>query len=822
MSVKIKSINLKNFRGAKNPVLLETKREESVLLYGDNGTGKSSFLDGIEWFLRDSVSHLSGEEIKKHEGLRFNLSNNEDESFVEIEFSNEIKNKKNINVKKDKLNTSFQSSGDDFDNLVSELCNEKLWIRNNELIDFILNTKKNRLADISSIVGYEEVSKINEVLKKSANDIERTIRDQRFGDREARIKALFIRNLGEAIHDKEQFYSVVSNQIRCLSPKAEEEINSEESFNRVIGILSQGADPEELKYRTSLENLKNKMEQQVEDRRSLVGKIEEYLSQARDLKNNLSTLRDLSFFNLYKEAKKILENNPQDECPLCESEVKKELLLKKISKNIEKLKQVNKKNDSFQGLKDELLRALNLYEDKVKELLQSVDGIKRKLFPTGQEKDVRLGKSSFDQKIKNVLSKINTSREEVKKDSVEEVRLEDIDISIESLNEPSDQIMPIVNRAIESEDSKSNSSKTELIVKIIQSKERLNELLSLQREKKLFEAQRDTLKEISTKFNSQQRQEMEKFLTEISNNLNSFYSFMSDREQVNDIKLQSIEKNGEFLGIGLELHFYGEQTGSAKKYLSESRINCLGLSLFLSSVILFNKKSKFFILDDVISSFDKPHRLRFGQLLREQFANYQMFILTHEREWFDLFAPQVKQVGWQVQETTWNRNDGIRIRMPLITVQSQIEDKISKSDPVGSGNLLRQYTENILKKINHNLEIKMPFRFNETNEKRTLSELFNNFRSGIKKKSDIIKENKEVADRLGTAINLLNDSSHDRRYREDLSDFKTTYEDIESLKNIFYCQYCDKFVSIKNKLKENDEKLISCKCNKKKVSWKYE
>ena len=50
-SMKIKSIKIKNFRGAKEEVALESNRGRSVLLYGDNGSGKSSFLDAVEWFV---------------------------------------------------------------------------------------------------------------------------------------------------------------------------------------------------------------------------------------------------------------------------------------------------------------------------------------------------------------------------------------------------------------------------------------------------------------------------------------------------------------------------------------------------------------------------------------------------------------------------------------------------------------------------------------------------------------------------------------------------------------------------------------------------
>ena len=121
----------------------------------------------------------------------------------------------------------------------------------------------------------------------------------------------------------------------------------------------------------------------------------------------------------------------------------------------------------------------------------------------------------------------------------------------------------------------------------------------------------------------------------------------------------------------MRLNFQGEKTSSSRTYLSESRLNCLGLSFFLSSVKLFNKSAKFFILDDVISSFDKHHRLKFANLLIEQFDDYQILLLTHEKEWFNHIAPLVKKKNWQIQETKWRKDRGIEIEIPLISLKQK-------------------------------------------------------------------------------------------------------------------------------------------------------
>ena len=59
--MRIKSIRLAWFRGAADPVSLEPNCK-SMVVYGANGSGKSSFVDAVEYVLKDSkIGHLNHE-----------------------------------------------------------------------------------------------------------------------------------------------------------------------------------------------------------------------------------------------------------------------------------------------------------------------------------------------------------------------------------------------------------------------------------------------------------------------------------------------------------------------------------------------------------------------------------------------------------------------------------------------------------------------------------------------------------------------------------------------------------------------------------------
>lgn len=65
--MRIEAIEISWFRGAADPVALDLK-SKSVLVYGENGSGKSSFIDAVEYALRDGkIGHLSHEYSGKHQ-----------------------------------------------------------------------------------------------------------------------------------------------------------------------------------------------------------------------------------------------------------------------------------------------------------------------------------------------------------------------------------------------------------------------------------------------------------------------------------------------------------------------------------------------------------------------------------------------------------------------------------------------------------------------------------------------------------------------------------------------------------------------------------
>jgi len=809
--MKIKNIGIKGLRGVRESINLSLNSSQSILLYGDNGSGKSSITDAIEWFFYDQIEHLSKGEIgrKGIPALRNVFLPDDQDGYVELRFTDsKINSLKRIFLNRSKLESEYSNTSTEFQDYIKESQKENLILRYKDLLKFILYTPGERVKEISDIIGFSKVTKIKAILKKAVNNLSKEIKTKNIGNQISTKQAFILEQIGQNINTEEQYFSAIKELIVPLNLPVE--IKDDQSIEKVLELIKKPEDEKairlQMSYQKVVETLNN-MDTLLENIRS---SYKSFYDKYQGIRTDVDKFRSISLENLLSEGLDILEKNlfEDDRCPLCLQAKNREELMEELRRRIEELSAFKKEKEEIEEEKETTQRMLQSFITQIdtalnEESLSITENteIKRKI---EQMKDSLVGDMEALAKV------VIPSHEEIKKPE----QTLTIDFSVVQ-----DVISTLKEKMEKITSAKKDDQKFSISQKIVLVRQAYKEIRSLKKEAEVLEKQLQSMQLIYDEFTKKQKVAIASFLKAISTDINEFYLFMNISEEVDEIELIPVEKDDELVGITIQCKFHGEMVSPPEKYLSESHLNCLGICLFLASVKAFNKVNRFFVLDDVISSFDTAHRLRFASLLKEKFADYQIFLFTHEKHWYEYVASVVKGQNWFITEIHMDNNGIVYLKMPTSDLKYRIEQKFEKSDSYDLGNMIRRYLERLLKEICFELEVKVKFLFNEQNEKRMPGELLSELRSHLRKKIPEIKD-APVLDRLSDSKFIGNRTSHDSSFTESISDLKAFYKDVIELENLFTCdnEGCRKKIS--KRYYDPVEKLIRCKCGRKKYGWK--
>lgn len=808
MTTKIKNITIEGIRGIRDTISLPLN-EKSVLLYGDNGTGKSSISDAIEWFFTDKVSHLSGSEIDLKEALRNSFQDDSSTSSISILFSrNIIDATKNLSIKRGKLTTNISNTSNDFLKYYFSSQSENLLLRYQFLRDFIDQTKGEKLTYLSNIIGFSEVTKTKDILRKAFNSIKSEIKTQNFEAQINNEKQTLIAKIGAAVSQENNLFEKINEIIESL--KTGITVNSVEDIDKILNHIKKPANTKQLTELQFLESTNKALSTLKDEILFIDEEYQKYFTEFNKIAGDVQSIMQTFLAELLKSGETVITRkfHKEDSCPLCLQQKNLEELKTDIQRRLKEIEESSKKKATFDTAKKTVA-------DIVIERLKRLELIVNNTLLDEPENE------SIKEAINNLKNKLTEYQKVANEKVTSGNKLPTNDTLI--LTKSDFKIEEQISKRFEAiQTAIKNDKSTELYANISAAKDAFLKIKRFEKDKSKLEHQKNSLELIYNEFVKRQKEGLESFINTFSTYINDFYQYMNPDEQFHEIRIITIGEDDELNGITIEYKYSDDWVSPPQKYFSESHLNCFGISFFLASVIAFNKENKFIVLDDVISSFDSTHRKRFADLLFEKFANYQFIVLTHELEWFSYVQQLAKRKGWLIGEIKWTEAKGAHLEEKPDDLKELIERELANSSIETLGNPIRKYLEAKLKDICLNLDVKVSFRLNDMNEKRMPDELLNELKSKIDKNGgQDIKAKIPVIDRVANSSLLGNLLSHDNPFNPKLGDIKAFWADIKELETIFYCQEqtCKRpKVSIRNY--DNVAKKIRCGCDKTKYDWK--
>ena len=115
--------------------------------------------------------------------------------------------------------------------------------------------------------------------------------------------------------------------------------------------------------------------------------------------------------------------------------------------------------------------------------------------------------------------------------------------------------------------------------------------------------------------------------------------------------------------IFLKVEFFDTDIPSHHRFLNEAKLSAIAIAIYLSSVLLQPESDlKILALDDVLIGLDMSNRLPVLDILDEYFPDYQIFLTTYDKAWYEIVKQRTaRDGGWKAVEFYFSQTDEYEI-----------------------------------------------------------------------------------------------------------------------------------------------------------------
>ena len=685
---------------------------KSLVVYGQNGAGKSSFIDGIEYATHSGkVTHLSHEYSGAKHVLSIRNTHAPKATSSSVRFKLNDGTSYEVTIKPD---GSWSGSGDAAPH-VTDWDYQRTVLRQDEVAQFIHGTKGAKYSALLPLIGLGELETTATNLKHLAKSVntEAAVADLKAGLDQlktknakvfgaataeeilAKLHRLFAKYCAdnEAETDEEQTTQLLAAIDKRMSALTIEQVIHARLL-QVAGV-DMGALVQALRSATS--KLVNSGELFLVEKLDVLGAASRFVKQVTDL--------DVV------------------SCPACGKDIVVEDFKEHITEEQSRLDALQKDYEALKNQRVLLCDALALVKGNIalKEL---------QLWREEQSKGGLTDSLAF---IGDLV--IQSLREQCTEEDL---------LAIEA------HITPLIAAAKKSSETAPTSVKE--LVDAKTEVELISELLASRTWRNTLKAAKDLLAMLAIveqEVRDEIRRRTEAVIKQITNDVKELWKLLHPSSAIEDVHLYMPEDTDKAIDIGLKFH--GVEQASPRLTLSEGYRNGLGLCIFLAMAMADNAKDDPLFLDDVVVSFDREHRGMIADILASKFSERQVIVLTHDRDWYSELKLQLTSGKWQ-----------FKMLLPFVSPVAGISWSHSTSDfsdarahlphrPDSAANDARKIMDVSCAVIAEKLELMMPYRRGDRNDVRQAHQFLEQILSEGKTKLKRSNGGQHVADSVGLA-----------------------------------------------------------------------
>ena len=696
--MKVTNINLSWFRGAADSASFNTELK-NIVIYGANGSGKSSFCDAIEYLImKGKIDHLRHEYsgVRQEKGVRNTHAPQDVPSVISVDFEGDI----NIGATIDEYGSPvFTSNPSGFIDFVQSWNIEQLILRQDEVARFVLKPKGDKYSALLPLLGLQSLEQaasnldtLNKYIFERSNLVAKTERLRLLKDEalkylpEISEKTVLeiLSKLAER-HIAGEKPAKLSELITTLTESISKSVDSLEPAITRYTLLSQIRD----------ENLLDKIDVAINTHNKIVGRLDAFLDSRIEILQNAE-----GWLN------KLDKLEGEINCPACGRPIPIEDFAGHVRSELKDLEELASSRSTARSAQSTLRGSL----EKVKgflanEALSSWPAV---------ETDRKLNEATSE------LSKLDLSTWQ------DEYPAEDI-IKVSTL-------VPVILTRIKPILDAASPSNKELFndLRIVEASGNINEIQNLEKEVNRVRRITEYLTLGKNAIRSHIKARTEEIITQISGDIQNLWGKLHPGEPIEDVKLY-IPSDAD-RAIDVCLKFFGVEQPSPRLTLSEGHRNSLGLCIFLALSRCGDGETRPIFLDDVVSSWDREHRGMLTGILNEGLGDRQILLFTHDREWFHELRTILPTASWKfLVLKPWSS--------PSIGLQwSESQDTLDDAKiligqyPEAAGNRVRAIMDTQLAIIAERLQIVMPYKRGDRNDHRTCIEFCEKIISNGKKR----------------------------------------------------------------------------------------
>ena len=662
MTDRIRRLKIDSFRGTTQPLDMEFDDSKPVvLIFGENGTGKSTIVDAIESVSAGSTTFLNNWKLgkgKRKENYIPALGKKFSDVGISLEFGS--------NTYAAELTTRGLKLCDTANRPDTKV------LRRKSLQAFMDADPAQRYKEVDAFLDIPQVQASEASLREALREAQRPY-------------DLAVSANSQALENLQGLWEAEG------SPGTERQYNAEawartqatvstEQLTLRLAKLKDGASHSEALL-AQAESV-TAAQLQLDQSQQRLEQAEQQLAAAESSENQSSA----ELVTLLEDAKTYLNKTPDTLCPVCEeTPIVAAELVQRLQQRIEGMNALKQASDAKRNAKQTVTSRQDQFLHAKEKLLDVAQAAQEHFF-------LQL---SQDQSIKRLREKNKTAALDLASQLRDQLAagIAQLQADLESVRKQ-DNILNSIRQYVRTLDEKSSEAR-----------QKESQSRRLQQAVSIVEAKRKSY--------------VEGILADIAQEVDNLYQKIHPQEDIGSIKLKLDENQRGSLVYGVA--FGGRQDVQPQPYYSESHLDTLGLCIFLALAKRGDANRTLVVLDDVLGSVDQQHLQRAIYMLMEEDANFaQLIITTHYRPLRDKFR-YVRQPTNHVQLIElkpWNFIQGIKAGKTLTYVEDlreQLQQPVFRRESIAAQagilfeSLLEFITQTYRCKVPHLIEPRFTF-----------------------------------------------------------------------------------------------------------------